>query len=213
SAEPAESVSGRPDLILWPEMAVTFPVADYPEAAAQIAEAAAGAPVILGSFHPERSGPETEWLNALVTVIPDGTIGPRYDKHHLVPFGEYMPMKEVMSAIGLQQLAQHGGLSAGTGPAALSVAGLPRFAATVCYEMIFPHQIIGPGPRPDWILTITNDAWFGGFAGPQQHLAQAKFRAVEQGLPVARAANTGISTILDSYGRMQAQLSLHRDGY
>ncbi|MEM8699471.1 MAG: apolipoprotein N-acyltransferase [Pseudomonadota bacterium] len=213
SRAPADSASGRPDLIVWPEMAVTFPPGEYPEALAQIAEAAAGAPVVLGALHRDEVSGEPAWLNAMMTVLPEGRLGPRYDKHHLVPFGEYMPFKEVISLIGLRQLAQHGGLSSGTGPEMMNLPGLPAFAATICYEMIFPHRIVPSGPRPSWILTITNDAWFGGFAGPQQHLAQARFRAVEQGLPVARAANTGISSVLDSYGRIQQQLALHRDGY
>lgn len=213
TAAAAETPSGRPDVVIWPETAVSFSPADHEAARLQIAAAARGAPVILGALHAERSGAQVTWWNAMVTVMPDGTLGPRYDKHHLVPFGEYMPFKELFDLVGLKGLAQHGGASFGAGPASMRIADLPRFAAAICYEMIFPSDIIAPGPRPDWILTITNDAWFGGFAGPQQHLAQARFRAVEQGLPVARAANTGISTILDSYGRPGDKLSLHKDGY
>ena len=213
SAAPAETASGRPDLILWPETAVTFAPTELPEARAQIAQAANGAPVVLGALRPVGTGAGLAYRNAIVTILPDGSLGPLYDKHHLVPFGEYMPLKEVMGALGLSQLAKHGGLTSGPGPRSLQVADLPEFAATVCYEMIFPHQIVAPGDRPDWILTVTNDAWFGGFAGPQQHLAQARFRAVEQGLPVARAANTGVSSILDSYGGVINHLNLHIDGY
>ncbi|MEM7506520.1 MAG: apolipoprotein N-acyltransferase [Pseudomonadota bacterium] len=213
TSAPAETASGQPDLVIWPETAVNFVPAEQDALRVQIATAANGAPVILGALHVERSGGERIWLNSMVTIMPDGSLGPRYDKHHLVPFGEYMPFKEVFELVGLRGLAQHGGASFGPGPAALQIGDLPRFAAAICYEMIFPSEIVAPGPRPEWILTITNDAWFGGFAGPQQHLAQARFRAVEQGLPVARAANTGISTIIDSYGRMSDKLNLHKDGY
>ncbi|MEM6906854.1 MAG: apolipoprotein N-acyltransferase, partial [Pseudomonadota bacterium] len=208
----AEGTRGRPDVVIWPEAAVGFVPQNEPLAAARIAEAA-GAPVILGAMHPSGGRDGGVFYNALVTLLPGGEIGPRYDKHHLVPFGEYLPIKGLLEAVGLRQLAQHGGASFGPGPRTVSLPGLPAFAAAICYEMIFPHLVIAPGPRPGWIVTITNDAWFGGFAGPQQHLDQARFRAIEQGLPVARAANTGISTVIDPYGRLEGQVALHRDGF
>lgn len=209
----AEGDGPRPDVVIWPETAVTFLPTREPEARRQIAEAAGGAPVILGALDvKERSGSNV-WFNGLVTVLPDATMGPAYAKHHLVPFGEYMPFRWLFETIGLRQLAKHGGMSPGPGPRTMTISGLPAFAAAICYEMIFPHEVIAAGPRPEWILTATNDAWFGGFAGPQQHLAQARFRAVEQGLPVVRAANTGVSAIIDAHGRLWNTIPLHRDGF
>lgn len=213
SSAPADPELGPPDAVIWPETAVTFLPADYPDERRRIAEAAAGATVIAGAFDRQTDAEgERLWYNALVTIRPDGSMGETYAKHHLVPFGEYMPFKSVMSAIGLRQLSEHGGMSPGPGPRKLAIDGLPEFAVAICYEMIFPEEIVGAG-RPEWLLTVTNDAWFGGFAGPQQHLAQARFRAVEQGLPVVRSANTGISAVIDPHGRVLWSIGLHKDGF
>ncbi len=201
-----------PDVVLWPETAVPFLPSEAPEHRAEIAAAAGGAPVVMGALDVERHIHGYDLFNALLAIMPDGAIETRYDKHHLVPFGEYLPLGWLLEPIGLEQIAMGGGFTEGPGPQNISVPGVPPFAAAICYEMIFPSQIIGPGPRPDWIVTITNDAWFGGFAGPQQHLDQARFRAVEQGLPVARAANTGISAMIDPYGRVIAEIRLHQNG-
>jgi apolipoprotein N-acyltransferase len=108
---------------------------------------------------------------------------------------------------------RQGGFTPGEGPQVIEVPGLPPFSALICYEMIFPDAVVPPGQRPDWILQVTNDAWFGSFGGPQQHLAQARMRAVEQGLPVVRAANTGISAVIDAHGRVTAFMPLHSDGH
>ena len=127
------------------------------------------------------------------------------DKVHLVPFGEYLPFQAALEEMGLEQLTRiRGGFSAGTALTPLHVPGLPRAAPLVCYEAIFPGQVIPDGPRPGLMVNLTNDAWFGETPGPYQHFVQARLRAVEEGLPLVRAANTGISAIIDPVGRMVA---------
>ncbi|MEM7684368.1 MAG: apolipoprotein N-acyltransferase [Pseudomonadota bacterium] len=208
TSAPPKTGDQTPDLVIWPEMAVFFVPAENPAEVERIAKAAGGAPVILGAFHREQQADGEFLSNAFHTILPDGTLGPRYDKHHLVPFGEYMPLVGVLGKLGLPDFSQGAGFSRGTGPQTLELPGLPSFSPIICYEAIFPYEAVGP-ERPAWIAQITNDAWFGSFAGPQQHLAQARFRAVEQGLPVVRATNTGISAMIDSYGRLVASIEMH----
>ncbi|MEM1382898.1 MAG: apolipoprotein N-acyltransferase [Pseudomonadota bacterium] len=207
----ADPTIGSPSAVIWPETAVTFLPVDRPDLTQAIAERAGGAPVLLGALHREGSEPP-QWYNALMVIQPDGSLGDRYDKHHLVPFGEYLPFEGLFTALGLRQLANRGGFTPGPGPRVMDIDGLPPFAALICYEMIFPHEVVPGAERPAWMLQITNDAWFGGFAGPQQHLAQARIRAIEQGLPVARAANTGISAMIDPYGQIRHALALGEHG-
>ncbi len=212
TAAPPDPALGPADIVVWPETAVHFVPAARPEEVARIAGAAAGATVIMGALHGERTPEGDRWTNALAVVLPDGTLGPRYDKHHLVPFGEYMPMWSVLRYLGLPQFTTGAGLAAGSGPRTLALDGLPPFSALICYEAIFPHGVVPADQRPDWMVQLTNDAWFGSFAGPQQHLAQARIRAIEQGLPLVRAANTGISAVIDSQGRLVASLPLNSFG-
>jgi apolipoprotein N-acyltransferase len=199
---------GPPDLVVWPETAVHFLLDENPAEAERIARAAGGATVVLGVIRRERAEPRDLWYNSLAVVLPDGTLGPRYDKHHLVPFGEYMPFWSVAQYLPLPQFTAGPGYTAGPGPDTLSLPGLPSFSPLICYEAIFPWEVIADGARPDWMLQLTNDAWFGPWAGPQQHYAQARIRAIEQGLPLVRAANTGISAVVDSHGREIMSLPL-----
>ncbi len=212
TAAPPDPALGPADIVIWPETAVHFVPAARPQEVARIAQAAGGATVILGALHGERTPEGDRWTNALVTVLPDGTLGPRYDKHHLVPFGEYMPLWSVLRYLGLPQFTTGSGLAPGPGPRTLRLDDVPPFSALICYEAIFPREVVAPGERPAWLVQLTNDAWFGSFAGPQQHLAQARIRAIEQGLPVVRAANTGISAVIDSQGRLIASLPLNSYG-
>ena len=144
----------------------------------------------------------------------DGGTAAVYDKHHLVPFGEYVPLAGAVRRLGLPALTTltERGFSAGPGPTVVAVPGVPPFLPLICYEAIFPHGLRAPEGRPEWLLQVTNDAWFGTAAGPYQHLAQARVRAIEQGLPLARAANTGISAMIDPYGRVLASLGLGETG-
>ena len=200
-------------MVIWPEASVYFLPAARPEEIARISAAAGDAWLLMGAQHGERTADGDRWTNALVTISPSGEFGPRYDKHHLVPFGEYLPYPEVLGLLGLRQIVRQGGFSAGPGPQVLDVPGLPPFSALICYEMIFPHQVVPADRRPAWLLQVTNDGWFGSYGGPQQHLAQARIRAIEQGLPVVRAANTGISAVIDPAGRVLVQMALHTHGH
>jgi apolipoprotein N-acyltransferase len=150
--------------------------------------------------------------NSLAMILPDGSIGPVYDKHHLVPFGEYIPFGDIayrlfgVSAFASQQGA---GYSAGPGAAVLDLGPkLGHALPLICYEAVFPQDLRAAPQRADWIMQITNDAWFGKLTGPWQHLAQARLRAIEQGLPLLRAANTGISAVIDARGRVVAAIPL-----
>jgi apolipoprotein N-acyltransferase len=146
-----------------------------------------------------------------VVIDPTGAIISSYDKHHLVPFGEYVPMQSVLSRTGLTELTGRG-FATGRGARVIDAGGVPPFLPLICYEAIFPQHASVDGQRPDWIIQITNDAWFGDLSGPYQHLAQSRVRAIEQGLPLARSANTGISAMIDPFGRITASMGLGEMG-
>ena len=211
---PADPAVGAPEIVIWPETALPFLPGQSPQAVARIAAAAAPATLVTGTLFGEQRGEARVFTNSLMVLDPEGRLAARYDKHHLVPFGEYLPLHGLLSAIGLDAIAgmRGGGLVPGPGPRLVEAAGIPPFAPAICYEMIFPGQLVPPGPRPRWILTVTNDAWFGAFAGPHQHLAQARARAIEQGLPVVRAAQTGISAVIDAGGRVLETVALDTAG-
>ena len=211
---------GGISLVVWPETAVPFLLVDSAEALAAIGDLLPGGTSLLvgsGRIVDERDAQNrlvaTRVLNSLLVIDDKGEVLDGYDKIHLVPFGEYLPFQDLMESLGIFQLTGvRGGFSAGTGSRLLSVPGAPQARALICYEIIFPDEISNDGPRPGWLLNVTNDAWFGGSAGPYQHFHQAQLRAVEQGLPVVRAANTGISAIIDPYGRVLAELGLKKEG-
>jgi apolipoprotein N-acyltransferase len=148
-----------------------------------------------------------------VVLNPDGTPAAVYDKHHLVPFGEYIPRwVGRLAPPGLSTLTR-GGFSAGGGPQLVEAPGVPPFLPLICYEAIFPGGLRAPQGRPEWLVQVTNDAWFGEASGPFQHFAQARVRAIEQGLPLARAANTGITAMVDPFGRVVARVGLGETGF
>jgi apolipoprotein N-acyltransferase len=207
-------------LVVWPETAVPFLLADSSEALHEIGDVLPeGTSLLVGSARvvAERDADgrlATERVyNSLIVVSDKGEILGSYDKVHLVPFGEYLPFQDLMESLGLLQLTGiRGGFSAGTGPRLLSIPGAPLARPLICYEIIFPDEVADNSQRPGWFLNVTNDAWFGTSAGPFQHFHQAQLRAVEQGLPVVRAANTGISAIIDPYGRVLGELGLKQEG-
>lgn len=201
------------DFVIWPEVSLPFLLDDRPDLAARAAEAAGNATLIAGAQR--RVGRELR--NALAVFGPDGQTMAIYDKYHLVPFGEYFPGGRLAEALGLEGLATDvlGGFSPGPGPQVidLSVQGGGKVLPLICYEAIFPRHARIAGQRPDWILQLTNDAWFGNFAGPQQHLAQAQMRAIEQGLPVVRVANTGVTALIGADGKILADIPLNTSGF
>ncbi|MGB6086723.1 apolipoprotein N-acyltransferase, partial [Parvibaculum sp.] len=153
------------------------------------------------------------FYNSLYVVSDKGEIVETYDKHHLVPFGEYVPLRHLLGRLGLRQIVQfQGSFETGPGPRTLTRQGLPPVSPLICYEVIFADEVVARGERPAWFVNITNDAWFGASAGPYQHFSQVRLRAVEQGLPIARSANSGISALVDPYGRVLKSLPLDRQG-
>lgn len=203
--------------LIWPESAFPFILSRDATALAQIAGLLPpGVTLITGAARiveplPGESG--ARYRNSIQVVGDDGTILSSYDKVHLVPFGEYLPFTAELAALGIRQfVAIPGGFEPGTARTALNVPGLPLVAPLICYEAIFPQEVMPSGPRPGVFLNVTNDAWFGNTPGPRQHYAQARLRSIEQGIPLVRAANSGISAVVDPYGRAIAMLPLGRDG-
>lgn len=202
---------GTPDLIIWPETALPYLAENAGSVFDVIAEAAGGTPVVLGIQRREDSA----YFNSLVVLDGAGQITQTYDKHHLVPFGEYMPAQWFFRHINVGGLAQRasGGYAAGPGPQVLDFGALGTALPLICYEAVFAHDVGRAPARPAFLMQLTNDAWFGARSGPQQHLAQARMRAIEQGLPMVRAANTGISAVIDPKGRITAALGLNEAGF
>ncbi|NYI28015.1 apolipoprotein N-acyltransferase [Sulfitobacter geojensis] len=210
SASPTDG-RARPDLVLWSETAIPWVLDRAAPALDQIAQAGDTADVALGV---QRRNPD-QYFNSMVVLDSAGSVAQTYDKHHLVPFGEYMPFADLFARVGVFGLAQRalGGYASGLGPQLLEFGDLGRALPLICYEAVFAHDVNAAPERPDFLIQITNDAWFGKAAGPRQHLAQARMRAIEQGLPLARAANTGISAMIDPYGRVLAALPLNEAGF
>ncbi len=155
----------------------------------------------------------TRAYNSIYVIDHDGSVLSVYDKLHLVPFGEYLPFQDVMEKLGFVQLTKvHGGFIPGQRRHAMEIPNAPRALPLICYEMIFPGIIAAGDDRPGWSINVTNDGWFGNSTGPYQHLQQARLRAIEEGLPVVRAANTGISAVIDPSGRIVARLGLGIEG-
>ncbi|MEM7652852.1 MAG: apolipoprotein N-acyltransferase [Pseudomonadota bacterium] len=220
--------------VIWPETALPFFLAGD---AARLSLVGSITPrdglVITGA--PRRAvgaNGDVSIFNSLHAVAPNGEIVDTYDKAHLVPFGEYVPYQSYLPLGWLN--VGGGGFSPGPGLRAIDVAGLPTFSALICYEIIFPGNVISDGlrphfvrdiledlfparfapapPAPKWLLNLTNDAWFGESFGPHQHLATARIRGIEEGLPVIRSANTGISVAFDPYGRELGRIGLNVRG-
>ena len=203
-------------ILIWPESAFPFFLAREPDALSQITQLLGGRTLLITGavrlgepFNP--ANPTV--YNSIYVIDHDGSIVSIYNKVHLVPFGEYLPFQRFLEAIGLQQLTKlPGGFSAGDRRRPISVPGAPPALPLICYEAIFPDELMPDGPRPDWMVNVTNDGWFGISSGPYQHLQEARVRAVEQGLPMVRAANTGISAVIDPLGRIVDSLALGTEG-
>lgn len=203
--------------IIWPENGA--PLLSEAQTALGVLseELPKNAVLLAGAIRRERDDEGIVRYYNSIAVVPETPVGRRvvahYDKHHLVPFGEYLPFYALLRAIGLAQLTPYGdaGFSPGKGPAVMNAGG-PSFAPLICYEVIFPRELYPQGERPEWLLTVTNDAWFGDTSGPRQHLDMARLRATEAGLPMARSANTGISAVIDAKGRILSRVKLYEAG-
>jgi apolipoprotein N-acyltransferase len=225
--------------LIWPESAFPFLLTREPDAMAQIAALLPpGTSLITGAIRaPEASAPTvTRAYNSIYVIDHEGSILSVYDKVHLVPFGEFLPFQEGLESLGLRQLTRiRGGFIAGDRRRNQRVPGAPSFLPLVCYEIVFPGAALprserpgwlyehlgrllgwpsagGSAERPGWLLNLTNDGWFGDSAGPHQHFQQARIRAIEEGLPLVRVANTGISAVVDPFGRVLGSLPLGTEG-
>jgi apolipoprotein N-acyltransferase len=204
-------------ILIWPESAFPFFLTREADAMAQIAALLPkGTVLITGSVRAPDLPPGTKITrayNSIYVIDHDGSVLSVYDKLHLVPFGEYLPFQDWMEKLGFVQLTKvQGGFIAGTRRRPMEIPNAPRALPLICYEAIFPGEVAARDDRPGWIVNLTNDGWFGISTGPYQHLQQARLRAVEQGLPVVRAANTGISAVIDPLGRIVARLGLGVEG-
>jgi apolipoprotein N-acyltransferase len=215
------ALSARPGIdqvthLIWPESPFPFFLTREADAFAQIAQGLpqntllfTGAMRLADPNNPPQSGV----YNSIYVIDHQASIRAIYDKVHLVPFGEYLPFQDLLERIGLQTLTeQRGGFLAGDRHRLITVPGAPSALPLICYEVIFPGELRSSDERPGWIVNVTNDGWFGNSSGPYQHLQQARVTAIEQGLPLVRAANTGISAVVDPVGRILGSLPLGSEG-
>ncbi|MHA3914439.1 apolipoprotein N-acyltransferase [Halovulum sp. GXIMD14793] len=209
TAEPAVT---RLDIVIWPEASAPFMLNERFDLQQEMAIAAGGAQILVGI---RRRDPDGAWYNSAALLDRTGAVQDLHDKAHLVPFGEYVPFNDLATRFGIGGLAvgKASGFTAGQGITPMQPPGLPPLLPLVCYEAIFPDALNAVSPRPDWIVLVTNDAWFGRWSGPYQHLAQSQFRAIEQGLPMVRSANTGISAVIDAHGRILQSVPLNQQGW
>jgi apolipoprotein N-acyltransferase len=202
--------------LIWPESAFPFFLTREGDAMAQIAELLPqGTLLITGAARAAEPSPGARLraYNSVYVIDHDGSVLSVYDKVHLVPFGEYLPFQDALERLGLMQLTKlPGGFLSGDRNRSFQIPGAPRMLPLICYEIIFPGSVVPSGERPGWLLNVTNDAWFGISTGPYQHFQQARIRAIEEGLPLVRAANNGISAVIDPFGRIVAQLPLGVEG-
>jgi apolipoprotein N-acyltransferase len=196
---------GAAAVVVWPETASPFLLQTDIAARTAIAAAADNMPALVGAVRFDQEGRPR---NSLFAVLSGGASDGVYDKWHLVPFGEYQPGWFPLPI----QVVPGGGFQFGPGSRTLHVPGLPAVGPLICYEAIFPGQVVDEANRPAWMVNVTNDAWFGNSTGPRQHLAAARMRAVEEGLPLLRAANTGISAAFDPRGHEVARLGMNLAG-
>ena len=174
---------------------------------------AQGATLMTGAIRVDGTPQHFNWYNSLYAFGPGGAPLAVYDKVHLVPFGEYLPYPGLMNALGISQLTGMGpGATPGSGRHRYALPGAPNVTPLICYEAIFPGAVTAPEGRPGWFVNVTDDSWFGPWAGPAQHLLSARMRTIEEGVPMARAANTGISAVIDGRGRILGKLGLSQMG-
>lgn len=199
--------------LIWPETAFPFFLTDQPGAVAALAALLPDNTILIaGAVRTDPTAPvnENRYFNSVYAIDGDGEILAAYDKVHLVPFGEYLPFQTFLESIGLEQLTRlKGGFEPGPGYRAIdTLSATPPFLPLICYEILFVHEARAASRKASWIINVTNDAWFGDTPGPRQHLHASQLSAVTEGLSVVRAANTGISAVIDPYGRVIDRLKL-----
>jgi apolipoprotein N-acyltransferase len=214
----AQPSARRPDIVVWPEGALpdaanaVLAPGSWTETAISRA-LAPGQSLMMGTYRVAQGRGRLIYFNSLVALRRESAglhVTGVYDKHRLVPFGEYLPAERLLTPLGFKDLTHIGdSFSPGPRPTPMAATGIPRVQPLICYESLFPGLAAdGPGGRPRWIVNVSNDAWFGVTSGPWQHLNLASYRAIEQGLPIVRATPTGVSAIIDAQGRAPASLTL-----
>jgi len=215
-----EAMTGAPErtprLLLWPEAAIPDYIEEEPWARARLATLLGPKDALLTggvALEYDKTGDLVGARNSVFALLSNGSIAARYDKSHLVPYGEYLPMRPILSAIGLSRLVP-GDLDfwPGPGPKSYAVPGFGEVGLQICYEIIFSGQVVDRHHRPDFLFNPSNDAWFGSW-GPPQHLAQARLRAVEEGIPIVRSTPTGISAVVDANGEILKSLPYQQAGF
>ncbi|MGD0633704.1 MAG: apolipoprotein N-acyltransferase [Beijerinckiaceae bacterium] len=208
-------------ILVWPESPFPFILTRDPRAMADIGALLPPKAVLVTGAAREEDSPargedpaHTSYFNVIEVIASGGTLLDSYDKIHLVPFGEYLPFESFLRRLGLRNFVSiPGGFEPGSRRHNLSLPGLPGVSPLICYEAIFPGAVLSSsGPRPRLLLNVTDDGWFGDTFGPEQHFTQARLRSIEEGLPMIRAAATGISAFIDPYGRVLASLPLGKVG-
>jgi apolipoprotein N-acyltransferase len=206
-----EGTALRPAIVVWPETALPFTLREENQWDAGLAKILPeNGMLITGAVRAEAEVDAYRLYNSIAFLDAEGTWHTPYDKHQLVPFGEFVPLRSVLP---LDKITPGNvDFSRGVGAVTQHLKNVPPFSALVCYEIIFPWMAVNAEERPHWIVNATNDAWYGISTGPYQHFDMARMRALEQGLPVVRAANTGISGVIDPYGRVVKSLGLNQRG-
>ena len=204
----------RIDVVVWPETAVPYFIQPDSPALPVIARGApAGGYLMTGAIRITARQQDGAW-NSLLAIDPACKVLAHYDKVHLVPLGEYIPLHRKLAPVS--GLVGRGSFEEGQSFLTIALPGVPAFSPIVCYEVIFPAEVTGPAHatagRPQWLLNVTNDAWFGPSSGPYQHLTSARLRTIEEGLPMIRSANTGVSAVIDAYGNVRASIEMQREG-
>ena len=202
--------ASAPRILIWPEGALPYDLFRWDPALRAVTDTVRTRKLIIGSARVENAGgPDQKWYNSLTVLDGDSAVRMPgwYDKHMLVPFGEFVPFAWVLKTIGLQTLQDlaPGGFEAGPRPSTFAAEGVPPFGPLICYEAIFPGLSPNGEDRPQWLVNISIDAWFGELFGPGQHAAQARYRAIEEGLPMARVASRGETGMIDAFGRWTAR--------
>jgi len=222
TAQPAQRL---PDIVIWPEGAIPDAVNDYLAANTWTRTAIAGAlqpgqTLLLGGYRLVGPSDQLKAYNSLLALRAKGgdlVATGLYDKYRLVPFGEYLPAEALLSPLGFKKLTHvTDGFDAGPRPKPIAPEAVPPVQPLICYESLFPGFVregARHGGRPAWIVNISNDAWFGKTSGPLQHLNIASYRAIEEGLPMVRATPTGVSAVIDAYGRVQPGASLGQGAF
>ena len=213
-SERQEGSKNLPTAIIWPETAL-HPILMRTSAAQErltdiLEQHPENSFLLTGSLSSRRdSSGSVRYFNNITAVTQDDDLWPLYSKSHLVPFGEYIPFQNI---IPLKTITQFSGFERGDGPTTIGLKNFPSFSPFICYETIFSQKVVNNSIRPEWLLNATNDGWYGNSPGPYQHFSQSRMRAIEQGLTLVRAANTGVSGIIDPYGRSIATHDLQTQG-